>query len=216
MNDRDAPAVPVWVRRWRMVEALRAQGVGDERVLRAMATVPRERFLPADLAEEAYDLSPLPIAAGQTISAPHIVAVMTAALELTGVERVLEVGTGSGYGAAVLSRCAAEVVTIEYHPQLASAASRALTQRGYSNVEVCVGDGARGAPDRGPFDAISVTAMATDRLPPDLVDQLAAGGRLVCPVGRGSGPAGRLLRRWSSGHVESLMAVRFVPLIGGP
>lgn len=206
------------MRRWAMVEDLRAQGVGDERVLTAMAMVPRERFLPGELADVAYEPSPLPIAVGQTISAPLIVAVMTAALELTGVERVLEVGTGSGYAAAVLSRCVREVVTVEYHAELASRASRVLSGLGHRNVEVRCGDGARGAPDRAPFDAISVTAMAPEELPPALVGQLAAGGRLVGPVGlgaEGDGAEGELLRHRSSGHVETLMAVRFVPLIDG-
>lgn len=203
-----------WVRRWEMVEDLRERGVADERVLAAMAMVARERFLPAELAEQAYEPSPLPIPAGQTISAPYIVAVMTAALELTGIERVLEVGTGSGYAAAILSRCAAQVITIEYQPRLARGAARVLAEQGYRKVEVRVGDGARGAPDRAPFDAISVTAMAPGRLPEALVDQLAPGGRLVGPVGPGpEGGDGELLRRWSSGHLETLMPVRFVPLI---
>ena len=216
VNNPAADPGPAWIRRWRMVEELRALGVGDERVLRAMATVPRERFLPAELAARAYEPSPLPIAAGQTISAPHIVAVMTAALELSGTERVLEIGTGSGYGAAILSRCAGEVVSIEHHRQLAATAARSLTRQGYRTVEVRVGDGARGAPDRAPFDAISLTAMAPDQLPQDLVELLAPGGRLVGPVKQACEDEGRLLRRWSSGHVETLMAVRFVPLISGP
>lgn len=208
-----------WVRRWAMVEDLRAQGVGDDRVLTAMAMVPRERFLPVELAAEAYGPSPLPIGSGQPMSAPHIVAVMTAALELTGTERVLEVGTGSGYATAVLSRCARDVVSIEYHPELAYRASRVLAALGDRNVEVRCGDGSRGAPDRAPFDAISVTAMAPEELPPALVGQLAAGGRLVGPVGLGTdrdSAEGELLRRWSSGHVETLMPVRFVPLIDRP
>jgi protein-L-isoaspartate(D-aspartate) O-methyltransferase len=200
-----------------MVQDLRELGVGDERVLAAMARVARERFLPAELAAKAYTSSPLPIPAGQTISAPYIVAVMTAALELTGTERVLEVGTGSGYGAAILSRCAEQVVTIEYHPELARSAARVLDRLGYHNVEVRLGDGARGAPDRAPFDAISMTAMATGGLPEPLVDQLAPGGRLVGPVGPGPrGGDGELLRLRSNGHLETLMPVRFVPLISEP
>ena len=213
----EPPAVvarPPWLRRWGMVQDLRKLGVNDERVLAAMAMVPRERFLPAAFAADAYTSSPLPIPAGQTISAPYIVAVMTAALELTGTERVLEVGTGSGYGAAILSRCAAQVLTIEYHPRLARSAARVLARQGYRNVEVRLGDGARGAPDQAPFEAISMTAMAAGELPATLVEQLAAGGRLVGPVGPGPGGGdGELLRLSSSGNLETLMDVRFVPLI---
>src|SRR5918998_2101467 len=147
--------------RRRMVERqLRRRGIHDERVLAAMEAVPRERFVPPDSRREAYRDGALSIGEGQTISQPWIVACMTSLLELAGDECVLEVGTGSGYGAAVLSRCCREVVTIERHEPLASRARELLASLGYANVEVRVGDGSRGAPDRAPFDAILVTAAA--------------------------------------------------------
>src|SRR5204863_8434886 len=135
--------------------------------------VPRERFLAEDQRPEAYRDGALPIGAGQTMSQPCIVACMTALLELDGDERVLEVGTGSGYGAAVLSRCSREVVTIERHASLAEEAAGVLRELGYDNVEVRTGDGSRGAPDRAPFDGISVTATAEGEPPAALMDQLA-------------------------------------------
>jgi protein-L-isoaspartate(D-aspartate) O-methyltransferase len=193
-----------------MIEELRSQGVRDERVLSAMADVPRERFVPPELAERAHDPEPLPIGAGQTISTPFVVAMMTEALELGDAHRVLEVGTGSGYAAAVLSRLAREVVSVEYHAELAGPARSALAELGYDNVEVRVGDGSQGAPDRAPYDAISVTAMAQDDLPEALVDQLAPAGVLVCPTGHGR--SGQLVRL-RGGHRESLASVGFVPLI---
>lgn len=201
---------PFAVSRSWMVDDLRAQGVADPRVLAAMEQVPRERFVPAALAEAAYGPRPLPIGHGQTISAPPIVALMTAALELSGTERVLEIGTGAGYAAAVLSRCAAEVLTIEYHQDLARTAAQTLAELGYDNVEVRHGDGTRGAADRAPFDAISVTALAQHEVPPTLLDQLTPGGVLVCPVGDGA--EGQLVRQ-QGGHTETLLPVRFVPLI---
>lgn len=193
-----------------MVAELRRQGVGDERVWAAMAVVPRHRFVPAHLAGEAYGQGPLPIASGQTISAPAIVAAMAAALELTGRERVLEVGAGSGYAAAVLSRCAREVLAIEYHPALAAAARDALAATGH-DVEVRCGDGRLGAPDRAPFDAISVAAMAEGEVPAALLEQLTDDGVLVCPVGHGR--HGDLVRMRRGGETERLMPVSFVPLL---
>jgi protein-L-isoaspartate(D-aspartate) O-methyltransferase len=195
-----------------MVERLRRGGIADERVLGAMATVPRERFLPTELAPEAYLDRALPIGAGQTISAPGIVALMAAALELAGAEDVLEVGTGAGYAAAVLSRCAHRVVTIERHRELADRARAVLADLGYDNVEVRLGDGTRGAPDRAPFDAVSVAAMADD-LPGALVGQLAEHGRLVCPVGVDG--VGELVRL-RDGRRDRLGRVGFVPLVAGP
>jgi len=193
-----------------MVAELRRRGVGDERVWAAMDEVPRHRFVPAHLADEAYGDGPLPIASGQTISAPTIVAAMAAALGLTGTERVLEVGAGSGYAAAVLSRCAREVITIEYHPALAAAARDALAATGH-DVEVRHGDGRRGARDRAPFDAISVAAMAEGEVPAALVEQLTPDGVLVCPVGHGR--QGDLVRMRRDGRTETLMPVSFVPLL---
>jgi protein-L-isoaspartate(D-aspartate) O-methyltransferase len=194
-----------------MVERqLRRRGIEDERVLAAMAEVPRELFVPEDQRRQAYRDGALRIGEGQTISQPWIVACMAQLLELSGDERVLEVGTGSGYAAAVLSRLAREVVTIERYPALAETARTALGQLGYGNVEVRVGDGTGGAPDRAPFGGISVTATALDDPPPALLDQLAPGAALVCPVKRG----GReLLIRFRDGEAEAVAPVRFVPLI---
>src|SRR3954447_23361126 len=172
-------------RRARMVERqLRRRGIEDERVLAAMAQVPRELFVPKGDRRRAYRDGALRIGEGQTISQPWIVACMAQLLELSGEERVLEVGTGSGYAAAVLSLLAREVVSVERHGALADAARETLAGLGYGNVEVRVGDGTRGAPDRAPFGGISVRATARDKAPPALVDQLAPGAALVCPVQR--------------------------------
>lgn len=201
---------PVARRRHLMVEALRDGGVRDPRVLAALDTVPRERFVASELAEVAYEDRPLPIHAGATISAPSIVARMTEALELTGSERVLEVGTGSGYAAAVLASCAGEVVTLEYDADLAHSARHALETTGFDGVEVRHADGALGAPDRAPFDAVSVTAMAPEP-PPALLEQLAPNGVLVAPVGPERD--GVLVRRRGD-RTEDLGPVRFVALRG--
>jgi len=198
--------------RLRMVERqLRRRGIEDERVLRAMAEVPRERFVPEAERARAYRDGALRIGEGQTISQPWIVACMAALLHLDGDERVLEVGTGSGYAAAVLSRLCREVVTVERVEALAVVAARTLAELGYANVEVRVGDGAEGAPDRAPFDGISVTATAEDEPPRPLFDQLAPAGALVCPVRRSRR---ELLMRFREGREESVAPVRFVPLLG--
>jgi protein-L-isoaspartate(D-aspartate) O-methyltransferase len=196
-----------------MVERqLRRRGITDERVLAAMAQVPRELFVPEDERRRAYRDGALRIAEGQTISQPWIVACMAELLELQGDERVLEVGTGSGYAAAVLSRLCREVVTIERFASLAEEARQRLAELGYDNVEVRVGDGSLGAPDRAPFGGISVTATAHDEPPPALLEQLAPGAALVCPVERG----GReLLMRFRDGEEEGIVPVRFVPLVEG-
>jgi protein-L-isoaspartate(D-aspartate) O-methyltransferase len=195
-----------------MVERLRRRGISDERVLDAMRQVPRERFVPRHVASAAYQDNPLPIGMGQTISAPLIVAFSAAALRAGPDAHVLEIGTGSGYGAAVLSRCHRSVVTIERLPELADRARTVLEAIGYDNVEVRAGDGTLGAPDRAPFDGIVVTAMAQDQPPAALLDQLAPDAALVCPVGRhGSGT----LTRVRNGRAESLGAVAFVPLVTG-
>jgi protein-L-isoaspartate(D-aspartate) O-methyltransferase len=194
-----------------MVERqLRRRGIEDECVLDAMAEVPRELFVDPDMRGGAYGDNALRIGESQTISQPWIVAFMTAMLELEGNERVLEIGTGSGYGAAILSRCAAEVVTIERHPALAERAAAVLAELGYSNVEVRVGDGSAGDPDRAPFGGISVTATAREGIPQTLVDQLAPGAALVIPVR--SGRRERLVRV-RDGVEEPLVPVRFVSLV---
>jgi protein-L-isoaspartate(D-aspartate) O-methyltransferase len=205
------------IERRRMVERqIRARGIRQEVVLRAMEEVPRERFLPEQLAEFAYSDSPLPIAEGQTISQPYIVALMTEALALRPHDRVLEVGTGSGYAAAVLSRIAARVFTIERHGSLAEEARSRLAGQGYTNVEVRHGDGSLGWPEEAPFDAI-VVAAGGPSVPQPLLDQLAIGGRLVIPVGA-TQRTQELLRVTRAAEREfvreSLGGVRFVPLVG--
>jgi protein-L-isoaspartate(D-aspartate) O-methyltransferase len=199
--------------RLRMVERqLRRRGIDDERVLEAMATVPRERFLPEDQRRRAYRDGAVRIGEGQTMSQPWIVACMAQLLELDGPETVLEVGTGSGYAAAVLSRLCREVVTIERYEKLAVEAERALHELGYDNVIVGVGDGSLGAPERAPFGGISVTATARDQPPPALFEQLAPGAALVCPVERGGREH---LICFRDGHEEVVTGVRFVPLVTG-
>jgi protein-L-isoaspartate(D-aspartate) O-methyltransferase len=196
-----------------MVERqLRRRGIDDERVLAAMEEVPRELFLPESQRRRAYRDGAVRIGEGQTMSQPWIVACMTQLLELKGPETVLEVGTGSGYGAAVLSRLSRKVVTIERYDSLAARAREALAELGYDNVEVRVGDGSLGAPDRAPFGGISVTATALDRPPPALLDQLAPGAALVCPVDR---DGRELLIRFRDNVEEPVTGVRFVPLVTG-
>jgi protein-L-isoaspartate(D-aspartate) O-methyltransferase len=196
-----------------MVERqLRRRGIRDERVLAAMEEVPRERFVPEELRRRAYRDGALRIGEGQTISQPWIVACMTELLELEGDETVLEVGTGSGYAAAVLSRLCAQVVTIERFAGLATSASAVLAALGYANVEVRVGDGSLGAPDRAPFGGISVTATARDNPPQALFDQLAPGAVLVAPVERGHREQ---LVRFCDEREEVVASVRFVPLVSG-
>jgi protein-L-isoaspartate(D-aspartate) O-methyltransferase len=208
---QDGSATTSTEARLRMVERqLRRRGIHDERVLAAMAEVPRERFVPEDQRKRAYRDGALRIGEGQTISQPWIVACMAQLLELAGVETVLEVGTGSGYAAAVLSRLAAEVVTIERYESLAEGAAATLAELGYDNVEVRVGDGSRGALDRAPFGGISVTATAEGEPPRALVEQLTPGAALVCPVARGRREH---LIRFRDGKEEAVAAVRFVPLV---
>jgi protein-L-isoaspartate(D-aspartate) O-methyltransferase len=196
-----------------MVERqLRRRGIDDERVLKAMGEVPRERFLAPDMRDRAYRDGAVAIDEGQTMSQPWIVACMTALLGLRGHERVLEVGTGSGYAAAVLSRCCAEVVTIERHSALARRAAAVLDELGYANVEVRTGDGTLGAPDRAPFGGALVTAVAEERPPPAVIEQLEQGAALVCPVRDGDGEH---LTVYRGERQERVVPVRFVPLVSG-
>lgn len=193
---------------------LEQRGIANTRVLDAMARVPRHLFLPADTRPQAYADRALPIAEGQTISQPYIVALMAQALELQGDERVLEIGTGSGYAAAVLSLLAAEVISIERIPALAERAEHTLYDLGYRNIRVVVGDGTIGAPAEAPFDAITVAA-ASPWVPQPLREQLANGGRLVIPVGgRGEQVLLRITRTYGETRIERLNGVRFVPLLG--
>jgi protein-L-isoaspartate(D-aspartate) O-methyltransferase len=195
---------------------LRRRGIGDAAVLRAMDEVPREYFVEGQFLEAAYADRALPIACGQTISQPYVVAYMTEQLGVRGDHRVLEIGAGSGYQSAILSRLAREVVTIERFRTLADAARARLETLGYRNVEVRLGDGLMGAPDRAPFDRIIITA-ACETVPETLVEQLATGGVMVLPLGPHGSPQNlvKLTKSADSLHQEELLAVRFVPLLPG-
>jgi protein-L-isoaspartate(D-aspartate) O-methyltransferase len=198
-----------------MVERqLRRRGISDQRVLQAMAEVPREAFVPDSERRRAYADSALPIGDGQTISQPWIVAAICQAMMLQGEERVLEVGTGSGYSAAVLARLAAEVISIERQPELARIAAERLAELGFDNVEVIVGDGTRGCPERAPFDAIAVHATAPS--PPEtLLSELAPGGRLVVPISADRADLLTVFVREEAGYRSAVIGpARFVPLIG--
>lgn len=190
-----------------------ARGVKDARVLAVLREVPRHLFVPPDQAEQAYDDHPLPIGSGQTISQPYVVAFMSEQLRLTGTEKVLEIGTGSGYQTAVLSRLAARVFSVEIRPELAEQAEARLAEFGATNVELRAGDGYFGWPEEAPFDAILVTA-APEKVPEPLVAQLAPGGRMVIPVG-GFYQELKVLERTPDGIREtSVLPVRFVPFVG--
>jgi protein-L-isoaspartate(D-aspartate) O-methyltransferase len=193
---------------------IRARGVSDERVLAAMQEVPRHLFVPDTELAQAYEDHPLPIGSGQTISQPYVVALMTSLLGVTPQSRVLEIGTGSGYQAAVLSRLACEVYSIEIVPDLAGRALGTLARLGYDNVHVRIGDGYRGWPEAAPFDAIVLTA-APPSVPSPLVDQLKAGGRMVLPVGSREQDL-LVLTKGADGKVrqEKVLPVRFVPMTG--
>jgi protein-L-isoaspartate(D-aspartate) O-methyltransferase len=195
---------------------LRKRGVSDAAVLRAMDEIPRENFVEVDLRPAAYADQALPIACGQTISQPYVVAYMTEQLQLRPIHRVLEIGTGSGYQAAVLSKIAREVVTIERYRTLADRARKRLTALDITNVEVLTGDGLQGAPGRAPFERILVTAAAED-VPQALLDQLTDDGVMVLPLGPHAGPQNivRLTKTADGLKREELIAVRFVPLLPG-
>jgi len=200
--------------RQRMVdEQIVARDVRDSRVLAAMRKIPRHLFVPSQMLPYAYADEPLPIGHGQTISQPYIVAFMSEALELKPQDRVLEIGTGSGYQAAVLAELAREVYSIEIVEPLGKEAAERLKRLGYSNVKLRVGDGYGGWPEAAPFDAIMVTA-APDHVPPALVEQLREGGRLVVPVGRFFQNLIRIRRTAKGTRQETLLPVRFVPMVG--
>jgi protein-L-isoaspartate(D-aspartate) O-methyltransferase len=202
-------------REWMVESQLKRRGINDLRVLRAMRSVPRHRFVPRHLWDQAYNDYPLPIGEDQTISQPYIVAMMTEALELIGTEKVLEIGAGSGYQAAILAELAQEVYTVERIDFLARNAEQILKSLGYENVHVVVADGTLGWPPASPYDAIVVTAGAP-QVPQPLVEQLALGGRLVIPVGDRYSQTLTRIRRTPTGDLktEYLGGCRFVKLIG--
>ena len=208
---------PAEARRAMIDEQLRTRGISDPRVLAAMGAVPRERFVPEHLVSRAYEDGPLPIGAGQTISQPYIVAYMAEALAIAPQHKVLEIGTGSGYHAAVLGQLAREVYTIEIVPVLASSAKALLKELGYTNIHVREGDGYAGLPEQAPFDRILVTA-APDQIPQPLIDQLAAGGRLVIPVGQqGVTQWMTILEKTTKGVTQrQTIPVQFVPFTRRP
>ncbi len=201
--------------RARMVEEqLRSRGIRDPRLLAAMGKVPREAFIPSDDSRNAYGDHPLPIGAGQTVSQPYIVAAMVEALELCPADRVLEVGTGTGYQAAILGELAAEVWTIERHEELAMKAREILARLGYANIRVVVGDGSLGLPQHSPFNKILVAAAAP-KIPESLVAQLADSGRMVVPVGNRFEQQVQVVRKVGEETVMTAHELcRFVPLVG--
>ena len=208
----DAPDTHAAERARMVREQLRARAIRDEGVLAAMGRVPRHRFVPPSYEHDAYGDYPLPIGFGQTISQPYIVAYMTDAAAITAADKVLEIGTGSGYQAAILGELAREVYTIEIVPELAERARTLLRDLGYANVNVRTGDGYAGWKEHAPFDAILVTA-APDHVPPALIEQLAVNGRMIIPVGRGEQEM-RVVTKTATGVTQqSTLLVRFVPLV---
>lgn len=202
------------VERHDMVEnQIRARGIRDQRLLSAMASIPRHEFVEARYRDQAYQDHPLPIGASQTISQPYIVALMLELLQLDSSSKVLEIGTGSGYQTAVLSKLASHVYSVERHPELARQAAEILSRLGLSNVSVVTGDGSRGLPEHAPFDAIVVSAAAA-QVPPALFDQLREGGRMIIPVGPPEAQELQLVRKLHGKASISLRTgCRFVPLI---
>ena len=202
--------------RRRMVESqLRVRGIADQRVLDAMLKVPRHEFVPVRYRRDAYEDHPLPIGAGQTISQPYIVAIMLQSIALKPGDKVLEVGTGSGYATTLLGELAGNVISMERHTGLAEEARRLLDDLRYRNVRVIAGDGSRGFPESAPYDAILVSAAAS-HLPQALVEQLAEGGRMIIPVGHGDSQQLRLIRMQNGQPVTTFRELcRFVPLVVG-
>jgi protein-L-isoaspartate(D-aspartate) O-methyltransferase len=208
------PAVFAEARRDMVERQIRRRHIADNRVLNCLERVPRQEFVPAQFRDRAYEDSPLPIGEGQTISQPYIVAAMSAALHLQGNERVLEIGTGLGYQAAVLGCLAREVFTVEFRAELAAEAAARLGRVGYENVHVHCGDGTLGLPEFAPYDAILVAAAAPS-VPVPLLEQLAEGGRLVVPVGGIENQDLRLIERSVDSLAETVLeGCRFVPLVG--
>src|SRR6476659_6600843 len=215
-TDMEEPGRDESVDRMEFLLSLRRRGISDAAVLRAIDAVPREKFVLPEFADTAYADQAMPIACGQTISQPYVVAYMTEQLGLTREHRVLEVGTGSGYQAAILSQLAGQVFTVERYRTLAESARRVLAELGYDNVTVIAGDGLRGVPEHAPYDRIIVTAAA-ETIPQALVDELAVGGIMILPLGAHDG-AQRLVKltRNDDGIAqEELIWVRFVPLLPG-
>ncbi|MEM6284176.1 MAG: protein-L-isoaspartate(D-aspartate) O-methyltransferase [Chloroflexota bacterium] len=212
MDDYKHPA-----QRDRMIlEQLITRGIDDPRVLNAMRHVPRHEFLPQRIREVAYKDGALPIGKKQTISQPYIVALMTQLLELDGTEHVLEIGTGSGYQAAILAELADSVISIERHPLLAARSGDVLARLGYENVEVYIGDGTQGMPDMAPYDVIVVTAAAPALPEPLRLQMSPDGGRMVLPIGAQGGQQylQKIVREGNSWNMEQITGVRFVPLVG--
>jgi protein-L-isoaspartate(D-aspartate) O-methyltransferase len=210
-----SPALYSSLRRQMVDSQLRQRGIGDERVLGAMERVPRHEFAPERYRDQAYEDHPLPIGEGQTISQPYIVAIMLDALKLSPTDKVLEIGTGSGYVTALLAELTARVISIERHESLAESARALLAALGYSNVNVVTGDGTQGFPEAAPYDAIVVSAAAAE-VPPALITQLAEGGRMIIPVGSEDSQQLRLVRMENGQpNIEFRELCRFVPLIAG-
>jgi len=215
MTSPESPASYSSLRQQMVTQQLRARGVSDERVLAAMERVPRHEFAPERYRDQAYEDHPLPIAEGQTISQPYIVAVMLQDLELSPQDRVLEIGTGSGYVTALLAELTASVVSIERHASLADSARAKLTAIGYGNVRVLTGDGAEGFADVAPYDAILVSAGA-QQMPPILLSQLAERGRMIIPVGAGDTQQLWLVyKEHGETRTQFRELCRFVPLLPG-
>jgi protein-L-isoaspartate(D-aspartate) O-methyltransferase len=210
MSDADLQSAKIDMLR----RQLSGRGITDERVLAAMGKVPRERFLPPEMRYEAYADRALGIDCGQTISQPYIVALMTETLELSGKEKVLEIGTGSGYQTAILAELAAEVVSVERHALLSQQAGKILQEMGYRNVRLFVGDGSLGWPDLASYDRIMVTAMAA-QCPPALFEQLCEGGLIIIPIGSYDHQMLQTIKKVSGAAITTdITGCRFVPLIG--
>jgi len=215
MSFPESTALYSSLRHHMVVSQLRHRGLADERVLAAMERVPRHEFAPERYRDQAYEDHPLPIGEGQTISQPYIVALMLEALEISPADKVLEIGTGSGYVTALLAELAARVISIERHASLAESAAAQLERLGYSNVKLVTGDGTRGFPEAAPYDAIIVSAAAPE-MPPDLIAQLGEGGRMIIPLGAEDAQQLRLVHMENGQpRIEYRELCRFVPLIPG-